>query len=193
VPKRDWDRILSVNKTRVRCSEGGSDATIKTSIGALCRISGGAACTVNHAEVNTVLKIRQYIRNHRGQALAELALTLPVLMAVLAGIFMGAMVLSDYITMAEAARQGARYAIIHPTDNTNIVSTAKAAAPNYDPNSLSVVPTPTTTSQRTSGTPVTVTVTYVRHFSSSPDHQNDTLFGLPMSWPVTGVAVMQVE
>lgn len=140
-----------------------------------------------------MLRINQYIKNHRGQALVEFSLILPAFLLVLAGVLMFGLVMHDYISLAEAARAGARYAAIDPSNDTAIINAAKTAAPTYDPNTLTVQTTPAT-GQRTKGNPVTVTVTYARDFSSDPSQKNSTLFGvIPLSWVIDGVAVMRVE
>lgn len=140
-----------------------------------------------------MLMINQYIRNHRGQAMVEFAMILPAFLLILSGVLMFGLVMHDYISMAEAARAGARYAATAPQDDTGIQKAAKAAAPTYDSSLLSVQATPAA-SQRTTGNSVTVTVSFARDFTSDPAQKSSTLFGvIPLSWIIDGVAVMRVE
>jgi hypothetical protein len=62
-------------------------------------------------------------RRQRGQSLAEFALILTPLMMVLLGIIQMGLVLSAYVTMSNAAREGARSATVYLYDRT----TTKAA------------------------------------------------------------------
>ena len=51
------------------------------------------------------------IRKQKGQALVELALGLPLLLLLLLGIIEGARVAWAFITVQQAAREAARYAV----------------------------------------------------------------------------------
>ena len=57
---------------------------------------------------------------HPGQSLIELALILPVLMFILVGIVDFGRVFNAYIIITNAAREGARYGAMHPTDEDGI-------------------------------------------------------------------------
>lgn len=52
-------------------------------------------------------------KNEKGQALVELALVLPLLLALLCGIIDFGWIYYNQITLTNAAREGARYAVIH--------------------------------------------------------------------------------
>jgi len=52
------------------------------------------------------------LRRERGQELVEYALILPVLMLLILGTMQFALIVFSYNTIAEAARAGARYAVI---------------------------------------------------------------------------------
>ena len=52
-------------------------------------------------------------KNEKGQALVELALVLPLLLALLCGIVDFGWIYYNQITLTNAAREGARYAVIH--------------------------------------------------------------------------------
>jgi len=55
-------------------------------------------------------------RERRGQGLVEFALILPILLLVLIGILEFARILFIYVNVSNAAREGARYGVVHPTD-----------------------------------------------------------------------------
>ena len=57
---------------------------------------------------------RKRIRQDHGQDLVETALTLPLLLMLLFGIVEFGRVIFVYNSLSNAAREGARYAIIHP-------------------------------------------------------------------------------
>jgi Flp pilus assembly protein TadG len=98
-----------------------------------------------------------------------MAVVLPVVLVLLLGSVLAAYVMYAYDTVSEAARGGARYAIVHgsmssapvgPTANDATVATvAKGYAPAPAPARLTVTSTwPAGTNDASS--PVTVTVTY---------------------------------
>jgi Flp pilus assembly protein TadG len=101
--------------------------------------------------------------------MVELALILPVFLVFILGIIDFAQIMYAYGTVSEAARVGARYAMVNgsraaspvgPTANdANVASVVKQYAPALDPSRLTI------TSSWGSGnnqanSPVTVTVTY---------------------------------
>ena len=92
----------------------------------------------------------------RGQALVEFALILPIFILLTAGIFDGARAVYAYNTIANAARQGARVAIVNQ-DQTDIRDTTIQAgvALGLANSNVSLVPC------ATYGCEYTVTVTYV--------------------------------
>jgi Flp pilus assembly protein TadG len=92
----------------------------------------------------------------RGSNLVEFALTLPVLLWLLFGIFdLGRAVFAQNV-ISNAAREGARYAITNPQDVDGIVQRVEATAVGLDLENLTVqVEYPTATSVR-----VTVTYTF---------------------------------
>jgi len=74
----------------------------------------------------------------QGQDAVEFALILLTLFVVLMGIFdMGRLVYS-YSVLFNAAREGARYGIIHPTDSAGIQAKVKAMAIGLDPAALTI-------------------------------------------------------
>ncbi len=75
----------------------------------------------------------------RGQELVEFALTFPVLFMLLMGILdMGRATFYNSV-LYNAAREGARYASIYPSDDVGIQDTVKAKAVGLDLNTLTIV------------------------------------------------------
>ncbi len=79
----------------------------------------------------------------RGQSLVELALTLPLLMLILIGTLDLGRMLIAYVTIQNAAREGARYGIDNPSDTTGIRQHAEAESANSGITITdSMIPTP---------------------------------------------------
>ena len=75
---------------------------------------------------------------HRGQALVEFALILPVFFLLVAGMFdFGLGIYSD-LTLVNAAREGARLGVIDPGNTTAIEERVRAMANNLDGSKMSV-------------------------------------------------------
>ncbi len=99
----------------------------------------------------------RFIRGDRGQSLVEFAITLPVVLLLITGVFDLARAVWQENTLAFAAREGSRYAIVHGSAST---------APT-GPAPLSDQPIRDTIAKYTIGlTNVTVTVNW-------PDGNND--------------------
>lgn len=65
--------------------------------------------------------MKLYFRHRaRGQAMAEFALLLPVLLLLTLGIFEFGRAYYSYSSIANAAREAARYGVINPTDKTGM-------------------------------------------------------------------------
>lgn len=76
-------------------------------------------------------------RKHEpGQVLVEFVLVLPLLLLLLLGIAEFTIAVLSYNTLADAARQGARYGIVHPDDVTNIEAAARDATSWLDQDAL---------------------------------------------------------
>jgi len=75
-------------------------------------------------------------KHEQGQTLVEFALVLPLLLLLLLGIAEFAIVVLSYNTLADAARQGARYGIIHPDDVAAIEAVARDATAWLDQDAL---------------------------------------------------------
>jgi hypothetical protein len=63
-------------------------------------------------------------RCEHGQDLAEFALITPLLMLILLGIIEFSLVVFCYNSISNAAREGARYGTVHPTDTVGIQAAA---------------------------------------------------------------------
>ena len=79
-------------------------------------------------------------RHDTGQEVVEFALVLPLLLLMIFGIMEFGIVVFTYDTIANAAREGARYGIIHPTDDAGIEAAARALTIGLDPVALQVDP-----------------------------------------------------
>ncbi|WP_170984976.1 TadE/TadG family type IV pilus assembly protein [Roseomonas sp. AR75] len=80
------------------------------------------------------------IRRRAGTASIELALLVPVLAAVLVGMFDWGMAIDQRLRLQSAARAGAQQALRTPGDRTAIAAAVLAAAPDFA--ALSVTPSP---------------------------------------------------
>ena len=98
------------------------------------------------------------LKNQRGQALVEFTIVLPILMLLIMGIFQFGMMLNAYITIGNAAREGARAGIIGSSD-AEIQNLIISTSPSLEPKNLSVSITPSGTNRISGGT-LTVNVTY---------------------------------
>jgi len=85
------------------------------------------------------------LRDERGQSLVEYALVLPILLLLLLGIMEFGIAVFNYNTIANAAREGARYGIVHWRDTdkgeTGIREAALALTSGLDQGALEIVPT----------------------------------------------------
>ncbi len=102
-----------------------------------------------------MLSRRKYTKNNRGQALVEFALVVPVLLLLLVAIMELGLVINHYITLTEAAREGARSAALGGS-NVTVAAVAKAAASHMDASQLTVSISPESTRIRGNGVTVTV-------------------------------------
>lgn len=60
------------------------------------------------------------VKAERGQSIVELALLLPILISILIGVIDLGRAFNAYITITNAAREGARYGSLHPADTGGI-------------------------------------------------------------------------
>lgn len=98
------------------------------------------------------------LENQKGQALVEFAIILPILLMLVMGILQFGMMLNSYLTIENAAREGARAGIIGSSD-VEIQNLIIDTSPSLDPKNLTVSITPTETNRK-SGDTLIVKVTY---------------------------------
>jgi Flp pilus assembly protein TadG len=104
------------------------------------------------------------LRSERGQTIVELALVAPLLIVLLLGIAQGGIAFNHYLAVTDAARAGSREAILARISSLSVATiqqTAKTAASDLNASQVGVtVSDPTDPTFQTSGSAVTVTVTY---------------------------------
>jgi Flp pilus assembly protein TadG len=96
--------------------------------------------------------------DQKGQSLVEVALTMPLLILILMGILDLGRAYWTYITLSDAAAEGAAYAAINPTDTAQAIARAADSSGGLivlDPAMVSV-----TWSELSAGNPITVTVEF---------------------------------
>jgi Flp pilus assembly pilin Flp len=100
-------------------------------------------------------------RDEHGQTAVEFALVAPILIVLLLGIIQIGIAFHDYVTITDAARAGARQAIVARFGPGNF-NAAKQAVRNSAPglDQVKLIPQVTDPSGMTAGSLVTVTVTY---------------------------------
>ncbi len=98
------------------------------------------------------------LKNQKGQALVELALVLPVLLILVMGIAAFGQIVSEYVTVNNAARDGARYASVGYSDS----SIVQIIASNISKDNLTITLSPSALN-RVRGAQVTATVSYSVH------------------------------
>src|SRR5262245_387176 len=104
---------------------------------------------------------RHNLRDDRGQAMTEMALVLPILTALLIGIFQFGILYNNHITLTDATRAGARKAAVSRFAGDNGAAAAaavRAAADNLDQSKLKV--SVTSTNWNVGGSDVTVSASY---------------------------------
>jgi len=134
------------------------------------------------------------LRGERGQALVEYALVLPILLLLLLGIMEFGILVFNYNTIANAAREGARYGIVHWRDadkgEAGIRAAALALTSGLDQDPLVLVIDPTWPEGTEDKGVVRVEVTYESQLVTGPIIR--VFFG-DDSVPLSAVATMQLE
>ncbi len=105
-------------------------------------------------------------RGEKGQSLVEVAISLTVILMLLAGMFDLSFAFFDYIELRDAVQEGATYGSINPTDISGIVTRIhqSASAPvNFATDANLGVPEITITGNACTGGAITVSVTYNYH------------------------------
>jgi len=77
-------------------------------------------------------------RKNAGQELLEYAITLPIFLLIIFGIFDLGRVVFYASTLQNAAREGARYGIVNPHDTANVIDRVKQRSLGLDPNDITV-------------------------------------------------------
>jgi Flp pilus assembly protein TadG len=104
---------------------------------------------------------RHLLLDERGQAMTEMALVLPILTALLIGIFQFGILYNNHITLTDATRAGARKAAVARFSGDNGAAAAaavRAAADNLDQSKLKV--SVTAANWNVGGSDVTVSASY---------------------------------
>jgi Flp pilus assembly protein TadG len=65
------------------------------------------------------------LRHEHGQEVVEFAIILPLLLLLFFSIFDFGILIFSYDTISNAAREGARYGAVHPTDDAGIIAAAR--------------------------------------------------------------------
>ena len=106
----------------------------------------------------TCVEKTKRVRGDRGQAVVEFALVVSVLIFMILGIIQFAVLYSNYVTLTDAVRVGARVAAVSRTTCPgNTEQAVRDAAGNFDQAQLNVV---VSACPWTPGGQVTVTATY---------------------------------
>ena len=106
--------------------------------------------------------------DERGQSLVEFALLLPIMLLIITGLFDVARAVWQENTLAYAAREGTRYAIVHGSEGNPRVDAVNPSCgtPQADP--VFCVNIPNTVRQAALGVPnVSVTLTYTDNYAGS--------------------------
>lgn len=103
------------------------------------------------------------IRNNKGQALVEFAIILPILLIILMGIIEFGMMMNSYLTIQNAAREGARLGIVGGTD-IEINTLITKISPSLNTSDLNVSISPDEVS-RNPGDTLDVNITYKYHMT----------------------------
>ena len=112
----------------------------------------------------------------RGQSLVELAISLMIILLLLLGAVEFSLALFQYVTIRDAAQEGAIYGSINPTDESGIqyraVATASDVLPQLTINDVDVTINGDDCEGTTSGSPNSLTVTIT--------------FAHPITFPIVG-------
>lgn len=111
-------------------------------------------------------------KGERGATMVEFALSFLLFLALVVGIFEGGRLVWTYETLAHAARQGARFAIVHgernPLADDNPIRDAVRAQAVGLPSNDVAVNTVWSDATKKGGSVVTVSATYPISFFASP-------------------------
>lgn len=121
-----------------------------------------APSTIRKAKVKD--KMRSDQKKQSGQSLVELAISLMIILLLLLGAVEFSLALFQYVTIRDAAQEGALYGSINPTDESGVKYRAVAAAsdvlPQLTTNAVSVTRNNNKSCEgTTAGAPNSLTVT----------------------------------
>ena len=101
--------------------------------------------------------MRDWIKSEHGQAIVEMAMVLPLIVLLLMGIVEFGRIGNAYLTVTNAARQGARYGVVG-NSNTEIMDKIKGAAIPLNPEDLVIIIDPEI--NRSTGDDISINVSY---------------------------------
>ncbi|HAA38201.1 MAG TPA: pilus assembly protein TadG [Firmicutes bacterium] len=127
----------------------------------------------------------KWLKNHRGQAVVEAAVVLPIILLLLLGMVEVGRICNAYLLVTQAARQGARYGAVGASD-AEITDRIASAVNPLNPAELTVTITPA--GERQSGEDLHLRVSY-------PLQLITPLAGKVISnpWIVSSSVTMRVE
>src|SRR5579883_639181 len=106
-------------------------------------------------------RARAWLRgSSRGQAMAEFTLMVPMLLVIVFAAVEFGRAYSVWVTITNAAREGARYGVINPTDTSGITTKVQNASSPYNDSNLTVSTPTCSPSPCSSGGSLSVTATY---------------------------------
>jgi Flp pilus assembly protein TadG len=112
------------------------------------------------------LRIRRGVQGNRGQSLVEFAIALPVLLAIVIGIFEFGMAWNQRQVVTNAAREGARDAVIQTSSAVQVQNTVGTylTTAGLDPADATITLSPNVGGGGVIGQPVSVQVSYPYEF-----------------------------
>jgi Flp pilus assembly protein TadG len=137
--------------------------------------------------------------SERGSSLVEMAILLPFLLLILIGVIDFGRAYYDSIEVANAARAGAQYGVINPTDTTGMVAAAKSDTSVDIPTITATAAYGCMCSDGTGASPTCSTTPscssstrQVNYVQVNTSYTYTTFFpwpGVPASFPLTGKAI----
>jgi len=126
------------------------------------------------------------LKRSEGQSLAELALTLPILLIILLGVVDFGRVFYDYVTITNASREGARYGSMYPLSTDEIKSRVQQEAAG----TLTISDDDITVTSDSETITVTVQVNFQTLFFGNLPYIRDWLSG--GAFPIRGETAMPI-
>lgn len=144
-----------------------------------------------------------------GQAIVEFALVVTILLTLLLGLIQFSLLYNTSITLTTIARDTARYAAIHGTENTTLFNGSFIATdtairnyarevaentlvlPTHLPDNRITITPPRGDSQRASGRPITVTISYDMTRKIIVGRSFPGISALSTTYPVTATMIIE--